>query len=192
MKIALGADVEVDIATTDDIRRIIREESDIKTYTERIVAIFSGVTDGTGKAAFRVFDVPDGMTFFLYKFIVWGDAHSPATGGVYTNAAAWAGIFHGQPSPVNLADFWPVAEASTGQVLPFSKEYGDPSAPEFRQNDNVYFQIIGGPVVENITVIAFGELRALAARRTRDLRPLEGHSPLRRIRNKTAEHLPAV
>lgn len=192
MKIALGADVEVDIATSDDIRRIIREEKDIKTYTERIVAIFSGVTDASGKASFKVYDIPDGMTFFLYKFIVWGDAHNPSTGGVYTNAAAWGGIFHGQPSPVNLADFWPVPEAANGQVLPFTKEFGDPSAPEFRQNDNVYFQLVGGPVAENITVLAFGELRALATRRTRDIRSIETHSPLRKHPSRTAERLPAV
>lgn len=264
------------LATKKDLETMIRRMTH-KPYRRRnIPAIFSGVVNAQGIASFRVFDVPDGMKYEVERYIVWGDNHSPGSGGTYsgttqtnvdnsatgaataiaatlaaaagattyitgfevtgtgatagstivvtvtgilggtlsyelaipagvgtpinplivefpspipasalntaivvnvpsfgagnTNAAvtahgfqqttvnAWAGIFHGLPSPVNIADFFPMPEASTGQVLPYLKEFNGFNAPLFMAPDNIVFQLVGGPVGENITCLCFGTL----------------------------------
>jgi hypothetical protein len=127
-----------------------------RPFCRKVFNAFSGVVKADGTLQFKVWDVPDGMKFNLGKFIVWGDAHNPSTGGVYANAAAWAGLFHGAPGAANLADFWPYPEAASGQVLPYTREYGSLQAPEFRAPDNVFFYGTGFPVGENITVLLFG------------------------------------
>ena len=135
---------------------------DDQNFRRKILAANSGIVAANGIATFRVFDVPDNYIFSLGKFIAWSDARNPSTGGVYTNAAAWCGLFHGAASPGNLADFWPYPEASTGQVLPYTHEYGALQAPEWRPPDNVTFQGVGLAVGENITVICFGLLKRVS------------------------------
>lgn len=164
----MGVDLELDLSAS--IGDIVRREMDAAIHplfgpqSERIVAIFSGQVGAGGGVGFRVYDVPDGKTFMLYKYICWDDAKNPSTGAVYSNAAAWCGIFHGIPGAANLADFWPKPEAATGQVLPFTWEFNDKNGPEFRQNDIVYFQGVGLPVGDNITLLIFGDLIDLAGR----------------------------
>lgn len=163
--VELDASIDLDLM----IRKAVSDEMDrkLRPYSERIMIAFQGQVasvNGVQTARFRVFDVPDGMTFLLYKFIAWDDAHNPSTGSVYTNAAAWCGIFHGIDSPATLADFWPKAEASTGQVLPFSWEYNDKNCPEFRQNDNVFFAGYGLENNHNISLLGWGDLIAMKGR----------------------------
>jgi len=168
--VELDAAIQLGLATKDDLKKM--ENNIVRNlnapFFERVVAAFSGVSvAGAPPPAlgFKVYDVPDGMKFVLTKFIAWGDAHTPASGGVYTNAASWAGLFHGQASAANLADFWPYPEASNAQVLPYTKEYGWDVGPEFRQNDNVFFQIVAPPATENITILLFGFLASLRSRK---------------------------
>lgn len=165
MEVDVDAAIGLELATKADIEKLARRET---PYRKKTVQGFSGITDATGKVAFRVYDIPDGMRFQLAKFIAWGDAHNPSTGSVYSNAAAWCGLFHGVAAPVNLADFWPYPEAATGQVLPYTKEYSEFQAPEWRVPDNVVFQIVGGPVTENVTILLFGMLEELDQRKERN------------------------
>jgi hypothetical protein len=181
----LGADLEVGVpgigevdtaidlgllASKKDLiameNRIIRNAN--SPFFERVVAAFSGISAAGAPPpalGFKVYDVPDGMKFILTKFICWGDAHNPSSGGVYNNAAAWGGLFHGVAAPAALADFWPEPEASTFQVLPYTREYGWDTGPEWRQNDNVYFQMVAPPATENITVLLFGFLASLKSKK---------------------------
>lgn len=156
MEVDVDAAVSLELATKADIVAAIRAAN---PYNRKIFAGQSAIVPASGVLQFRVYDVPDNYIFTLGKFIVWGDAHNPSSGGVYTNAAAWAGLFHGNPSPANLAEFWPKPEASTFQVYPYTYEYGDLPAPEFRPPDNVQFQGTGLQVGENITVMVFGSLK---------------------------------
>lgn len=190
--------VEVDASVDLDlmIRRAVRDEMnrDKKPYSERIMIGFQGqvaLVGGVQTARFRVYDVPDGMTFLLYKFITWDDAHNPSTGSVYTNAAAWCGIFHGIDSPATIADFWPKAEASTGQVLPFSWEYNDKNAPEFRQNDNVFFAGYGLESGHNISLLGWGDLISLKGRPGAAIRELVPYDQ-RSSRMKRGKRFPAM
>lgn len=151
----LGFELATSRKALDRISKLLE-----KPYSEKVFAAFSGQTNGAGLAGFRVYDIPDGKTFFLYKLIQWADGYTPAA--PFANVNAWSGLYHGQASPASLADFAPYN--SGGQLFPLTAEYGD-GAPEFRQNDNVYFQVIAGPANTNITVMLFGELRDLIIRR---------------------------
>ena len=153
--VVVGADFGVDLMTKRDLERAIAK---MNPYRRKILAAQSGIVKPDGTLQFRVYDVPDNFIFTLGKFIVWGDAHNPSSGGVYTNAAAWGGLFHGAAGAANLADFWPHPEASTFQVLPWTQDYGALQAPEFRPPDNVVFSGVGFPAGENITVLLFGQL----------------------------------
>lgn len=153
--VAVGGDFAIDLASKQDLAKMLK---DSQPYRRKIMAGNSGIVNAQGIASFRVFDVPDNFIFSMGKFIAWGDAHAPNTASVYTNAAAWGGLFHGQPGQANLAEFWPYPEASTGQVLPFTHEYGALQAPEWRPPDNIYFQGVGLTVGENITILLFGLL----------------------------------
>lgn len=150
---AVGADFAIDLATKADLKAITDQQ-----YRRKILAGNTGIVNGNGVATIKAFDVPDNFIFSLGKFIVWGDAHNPSTGSVYTNAAAWGGLFHGSPSPSTLAEFWPKPEAATGQVIPYTYDYGALQAPEWRPPDNVMFQGVGLTVGENVTVLLFGLL----------------------------------
>jgi hypothetical protein len=159
--LTIGAEIDLEfLASKDDVKSLADAVRSITPpYSETIFAAFSDKTNASGTLNMRIYDVPDGMTFFLYKLIQWADGFTPAA--PYSNAAAWSGIFHGQPSPANLADFAPYTTG--GQLFPLTAEWGD-GAPEFRQNDTVFFQCNGGPVSTNITILLFGELRSLKVR----------------------------
>ena len=154
MEVEVAADVALELATKHDIEAL-REELR-RPYHEGVMAAYSAVVSG-GVASFRVFDVPDGMKFDLRKVIAWGDSHNPSTGGVYTNAAAWCALFHGQPGAANIAEFWPYPEASNGQVLPYTREYAK-GILQWKAPDNVWFYGTGLTNGENVTCFVFGEL----------------------------------
>lgn len=156
MEVDVDGAVSLELATKKDIAAAIRRAN---PYRRKIMAGNSAIVPAGGIVQFRVYDIPDNYIFTLGKFICWGDAHNPSSGGIYTNAAAWCGLMHGNPSPANLADFWPFPEASSFQILPYTKEYGELQAPEWRPPDNVQFYGAGMPVGENITVMLYGELK---------------------------------
>lgn len=128
-----------------------------RPYCRSILAAKGGAVSAGGAVQFAVFDVPDKMKFTLRKFILWGDNHNPSTGSVYNNPAAWCGLFHGQPSNVNLADFFPYPEAANGQVIPYTKEYAR-DIIVWESPDNVQFSGVGLPAGENVTCFVFGDL----------------------------------
>lgn len=156
--VEVDASIDLELATKKDLERLFRENH---PYCRKIAVGNSGLVNANGNANFRVYDVPDGYTFKLGKFICWGDNHNPSSGSVYTNAAAWCGLFHGSGGAANLADFWPKPEASTYQILPYTDDYGEFQAPEWRSPDNVWFYGTGLTVGENITVLLFGLLEAV-------------------------------
>lgn len=160
--VSVSADIELELATKGDLDDAIAGlKRDLnRPYRERVFAAYSGKTDGNGNVGIRVYDVPDGMTFFVRKLIQWADGFTPAS--AFASAAGWTGLFHGnQPSAVNLADYAPYLPG--GQIFPLTAEYSD-DVIEFRQNDNVFFNVFSGPVNTNVTVMLFGELRSLRVR----------------------------
>jgi len=169
---ALGVDLEfgaeLDLVTKADLQRELKNlRHDLSApYRERVMYANGAVSPAAGPWNVRVADIPDGKTFILTKYMVWSNAQNPGSGSIYTAAGSWGGLFHGnQPSPAQLADFWPFPEASTFQVLPYTKEFGFDTGPEWRQNDNIFAQIVVPPPSVNITVICFGWLLDLQQRR---------------------------
>ena len=159
MEVDVDAGIALELASKTDLEGMFTKlGKKIDPYRRKILAGNSAIVPASGVVQFRVYDVPDNFVFTLGKFVVWGDAHNPSSGGIYTNAGAWGGLFHGNPSPANIAEFWPKPEASTFQILPYTYEYGAFQAPEWRPPDNVQFQGTGFPVGENITVLLFGLL----------------------------------
>lgn len=152
------------VATKDDLLALGKKIEE--KYHQQVFVPFSGTTDGTGKAAFRVFDVPDGMQFYPSRYIVWSDAHNPSTGGCFQSVSCYGGIYHGLGSPVNLADYFPppdlgIATSATPNIIPYYKEFNKFNSPEFQSPDNVFFQIINGPVTTNLTLLLYGWLEEI-------------------------------
>lgn len=163
MEVDLDAGVSLELATKQDIMRALRRN---EPFVEKIQAGFSGQTDANGNLVMRVYDVTDGKEFSLFKALLIADGFTPAS--PYVNAAAWCGIYHGNPGNPgaigmgNLADFAPSSPG--GQIFPSTFEYGSSQAPEFRAPDNVGFGLISGPPSTNITILLFGELRSITIR----------------------------
>lgn len=161
MELEVAATMGIDLATKSDLESFLKKVKEEK-YRQNIFAAFSQQTDGSGNIkAMRVFDVPDGMQFYPSRYIVWSDAHNPGTGACFQSTTCWGGIFHGVPSPVTLADYFPppsggLGEATTPNILPYYKEFNKHDAPEFQSPDNVAFQLTNGPVNTNITCILYG------------------------------------
>jgi hypothetical protein len=163
MELEVEGSLGIELATLDDMKEMHNQylEAAKVPYYERVQYTQQGLTDATGNLGLRVYDVPDGKTFFLYKLIQWADGFTPAK--IFASANGWTGIFHGnQPSAANLADFAPYTPGN--QIFPLTAEYNETAAPEFRQNDNLFFQVNAGPISTNISVLIFGELRDLRVR----------------------------
>lgn len=160
MELDLDVVAELGLATKKDIDKLVRDME--QRYRENIFAAFSQISDGSGNIkSMRVFDIPDGMQFYPSRYIVWSDAHNPSTGGCFQSTSCWGGIFHGVPSPVTLADYFPppsggLGEATTPNIIPYYKEFNKHDSPEFQSPDNVAFQLTNGPPNTNITCILFG------------------------------------
>lgn len=167
-ELALDLGVELDLVTKKDLEREVnRAIHDLKApYNEKIFKAGSGSTDSNGLANFPVWAIPAGKTFSIYKLILWADTYDP--GHPFSAATAWAGIFHGNPTAAGIADFFPYTNNT--QLFPFTTEYGDDAAPEFRNRDTVYFHCENGPVSKNITCMLFGQLKSLKIRNN-DIHP---------------------
>lgn len=165
MELDVAAAIGVDLATKGDIESFVKKYAEEK-YRQQILAAFSGITDGTGKVGFKVYDVPDGMLFYPSRYMIWSDAHNPSTGGCFQSTSCYGGIYHGIASPVNLADYFPppsggLGEATTPNIIPYYKEFNRHDSPEFQAPDNVYFGLFNGPVTTNITCILYGWLEEI-------------------------------
>lgn len=136
-------------------------------YPDTRFALFgNGSTDGSGNLVMQVGganEIPDGKTFFLYKLIQWADSYTPAA--PYTGTTCSTYILRGNnsqggtPPVTQVADFAPnVGAGGTVQTFPLTAEYNSKTAPEFRANDSLYFQVVSGPVSKNIFIAAYGEL----------------------------------
>jgi hypothetical protein len=164
MELDIEAAIGVDLATKGDLMSMMEKLEE--RYRENIFAAFSGITNASGAVNFRVYDIPDGMQFYPSRYMIWSDAHNPSTGGCFESTTAWGGIYHGQPSPVNLADYFPppsggLAEGAAPNILPYYKEFNKHDAPEFQSPDNVAFALVNGPPTTNITCIMYGWLEEI-------------------------------
>jgi hypothetical protein len=187
MEAGLGIDVGIDLVTKADLQDELKKfRHDLsEPYKQRLSGVGnSAISPASGPFNLRVYDVPDGKTLLVTRFIVWGDLHTPGSGagGVYSAAGAWGGIFHGNQSPVNLADFWPDPSGSSAVVLPYTRDYGWDNALEFRQVDNVTLQITVPPANENITCLLYGWLVDLDLLSEQRKRTAMKHEPLHRGR----------
>lgn len=152
-------DADIDLALGTKAVQNLKDEKEGKdfgkTYDYRVIKAKSAITDNNGNAQWTIADIEDGKSFFPYRIMLWSDAHNP--GNAFAAASAYLGLYHGQPSAVNLADYWP--KVAGGQLFPMMDSYSTSSGPEFRLNDNPLALLHAGPANTNITVIMFGELR---------------------------------
>jgi hypothetical protein len=173
MELDVAAEIGVDLATKADLETLVRRLEE--KYKQQILAADSRVTDATGKCGFRVYDIPDGMQFYPSRYIVWSDAHVPSTAGCFQSTSCYGGIYHGLPSPINIADYFPppsggISESATPNIIPYYKEFNRHDSPEFQAPDNVYFSLINGPISTNVTCILYGWLEELREGRSAQFR----------------------
>jgi len=170
----------------DELERFIRSQA----YKQQIFAADQAVTSATGAMSKRIYDVPDGMIFYPSRYMVWSDAHNPATGACFQSTTCYGGIFHGTPSPATIADWFPPPEgglglAATPNILPYYKEFNRFNSPEFQTPDNVTFQLVNGPATVNITVLIYGWLQELREGKRYPKHPMGRRNGRTQLRGKT-------
>jgi hypothetical protein len=151
----VGLDVIASLATKNDVKALAALVPP-DPFQARVQIGFDGVTNAAGNLTLRVYDVPDGKTFFLYKLIIWVAGINPGQTAVL-GASPGVGIYHGQSGgTATLADWGPNNGGTF--VLPCTFEYNSHTAPEFRAPDNIMVQLFNGPVSTNVVALGWGEL----------------------------------